>query len=398
MQLFFPLLGLACASAALCGDEAHPASVPAAAGSGMQNLTVAPDGKAILSWLEPMGDSRHALRIARWRGGGWDDVRTVAEGKNWFVNWADTPSVVQLPGGVLLAHWLQRHGTGKYGYGIRVARAPSWDGTWSEVFKSEPANVEDYSGFLSFVADPGRVGAAYLAAPSVPTGDHSAGQHSEDHRKTLRFVRFNDNGLFQSDVELDSNVCSCCPTATVPTKSGLTVAYRDRLPGEIRDISVIRAEGSTWRAPLTPYPDGWEIHGCPTDGPSMAVKDGLVALAWMTRAGGRPLVQLSVMAEDGSGSLRKPLQIDDGRPLGRPAVAFSRSGPVVVWLENTDGGTELRLRRVSTDGKRAGPSLTIARVGPARAAGLPKLAVADRKIIVAWRDGGVRSAWVEEVE
>lgn len=69
----------------------------------------------LLSWLEPAGEQRHALRYAvRSHQSAWSEPRTIAEGSDWFVNWADFPAVAALPDGTLFAHWLAKSGPGSY--------------------------------------------------------------------------------------------------------------------------------------------------------------------------------------------------------------------------------------------------------------------------------------------
>ena len=84
---------------------------PAGRGSGQPNLAVAPDGRLYLSWIEPLGEGRFSLRFALKEGEGWSAPRVIAEGANWFVNWADFPSMVALPDGSLAAHWLVKSGS-----------------------------------------------------------------------------------------------------------------------------------------------------------------------------------------------------------------------------------------------------------------------------------------------
>ena len=66
-------------------------------------LNATHDGRIILSWVEKIGDKRYALRTSTRDGNGWAEVRTVAQGENWFVNWADFPSVIALQDGSLAA-------------------------------------------------------------------------------------------------------------------------------------------------------------------------------------------------------------------------------------------------------------------------------------------------------
>ena len=69
-----------------------------------------------ISWLQREPDSSTVtLRLASLdSSGGWSAPSDVVRAKDLFVNWADFPSVVPLASGKLLAHWLQRNGTGRY--------------------------------------------------------------------------------------------------------------------------------------------------------------------------------------------------------------------------------------------------------------------------------------------
>jgi len=92
---------------------------PAAQGSMASNLAAGPDGSIVLSWIEPEGDG-DALRFSVFEDGNWATTRTVASGEDWFVNWADFPSVVPVSESRWAAHWLQRREAGGYAYDIRA--------------------------------------------------------------------------------------------------------------------------------------------------------------------------------------------------------------------------------------------------------------------------------------
>lgn len=358
------------------------AQPPVGPESGMPYLAAGPGGEVYLSWIEPLQPAGHALRWSKWTGKAWTPAEEVARGQRWFVNWADFPAIAIRPDGSMLAHWLARpDDAGKYGYGIRVSRRDAATGKWREIYGMSLDEQEDYAGFLSFVPDGS--GAVYLAPPA-------SGGGGEGHRKTLRFVRFGAAGQPAGDREVDADVCSCCQTAVVATKTGLLAAYRDHQPGEIRDISIVRWRDGAWSTPRTVHNDGWKINGCPTDGPSLAAQDHHVGVAWLTRAGEQARVQAAVSA-DGGVTFSRPVRLDDGDPLGRPALAVLDSGSdVAVWLEKTgEGKAEVRMRRIGHDG-RPGKSQTVAKVAAARSAGFPKVAVAGDRIWVAWRDGNVR--------
>lgn len=404
---------------------------PAGPNSGMAYLTKDADGQPLLSWLEPNADAGHRLMVARWSGTGWSKAETVASGSNWFVNWADFPSVTTQPDGSLLAHWLQRNaGAGKWGYGIRIARREPTkrgefgQGRWQLKSTLNEKDPDDYAGFLHFVPSgasgrPGQsgAGAVFLSPPeaSAAKPEHAAGASHGDgheHRKTARFVTFGPDGQIATNEELDADVCSCCQTAVAATPTGLLVAYRDHLPGEIRDISVVRRTGrgaqAKWSAPVRLHDDGWKINGCPTEGPSLAVQGRVAAATWLTRAQERPRLQLAVSSNEGA-TFSKPVRVDEGNPLGRPMLTpLGKEEFALVWLEKNAGqpanasekgspsakpeatfGAQVRLRRILSNGQ-FGPSVVIANVPAARTSGFPKVIQAGATLLVVWRDSRLR--------
>ncbi|MBL8231117.1 MAG: hypothetical protein JNL98_21675 [Bryobacterales bacterium] len=362
---------------------------PARGGSGMPFLTMGGDGAILLSWLEPDNEQGHALKYSRWRAGAWSGAETISSGRNWFVNWADFSALAVAKDGSMFAHWLARADSGgKYGYGIRLARkGPSPGDAWRQVAAFNERDPDDYAGFLSFAGTT----AAYLSPPSERVA--GGGHDHEGHRKTLRLAEFASSGELKRDFEIDGDVCSCCQTASAVTPSGLLIAYRDHLPGEIRDISIIRVREGRATPPAVLHRDGWQINGCPTEGPAIAVNGRSVAIAWMTRANDTPRLQLA-WSRDGGESFRAPVQAHDGNPLGRPNLAaIDEREFVLVWLERTGSGAEVRLRTVRSDGWMS-KSTVVAKVAASRATGLPKVAVAEGRTLVVWRDESVRAAWI----
>src|SRR5688500_2208182 len=88
------------------------ASSPAAPGSAQPQLSVSSRG-VLLSWIERAG-TYASLKFAERTAAGWTPTRQVAAGDDWFVNWADVPSVQRLDNGALAAHWLQKSGADTY--------------------------------------------------------------------------------------------------------------------------------------------------------------------------------------------------------------------------------------------------------------------------------------------
>ena len=94
-------------------------ATPAAQNSAQPQLSSSARG-IVLSWIERSAE-RATLKYAEWAPGGWSPARTVASGTDWFVNWADVPSVVRLANGTIAAHWLQKSGADTYAYDVRLS-------------------------------------------------------------------------------------------------------------------------------------------------------------------------------------------------------------------------------------------------------------------------------------
>ena len=106
--------------------EAPPAVTeivsPAGMGSEEPNLSVAPDGRVFLTWLEPASPEGYKLMFSiRDVKGAWSPPRMVAGGVNWFVNDADFPSMTVLSDGSLAAHWLGNNEPGTEAYDVNIS-------------------------------------------------------------------------------------------------------------------------------------------------------------------------------------------------------------------------------------------------------------------------------------
>ena len=138
----FALLALSC-SPTEQPQSAAPAlaMLPSPAGlrSGEPFLATDDRGGVHMTWIERTSDSSHAVRYARLEGSAWSTPSTIVERTALFVNWADFPAVIATPSGRLVAHWLQRSGSGRYAYDVRVAQSTDRGATWSagEVLHSD---------------------------------------------------------------------------------------------------------------------------------------------------------------------------------------------------------------------------------------------------------------------
>ena len=365
---------------------------PAAPDSGMYALTTAGDGHSYLVWIEPLASGGHALKFSRFRGAAWQPATEIARGANWFVNWADHPSLTAAANGRLFVHWLVNtgHASGSYGYAIRVATSIDEGRTWTTSFEEGLRNVHDYSGFLSFLPTARGVDAVYL----TPLAPDDEGSVAHDHIKTVGVASFGVDGAVLSRQIVDGDACSCCSTDMAETSAGPVAVYRDHDAGEIRDISIVRRVDGKWTSPAPVHRDGWMIPGCPTNGPAVAASGARVAVSWFTAAGDEAQVKVAFSADAGA-TFATPIRVDGGRPVGWADVLLVDDGRALVsWLERTGEGTgEIRMREVTPAGASAQVT-TVAATSSGRAAGIPMMARDGDAVLVAWRQGHVRTARV----
>jgi hypothetical protein len=171
------------------------------------------------------------------------------------------------------------------------------------------------------------------------------------------------------------------------TSKGLIAAYRDRSDREIRDVSYVVERGGRWSEPRAVASDGWEIHGCPVNGPQLDAAGDRVALAWFTMAHDTPRVNVA-FSQDGGDTFGPPIGVDDGSPVGRVDVALVSSGAALVtWIETKGSAAALRARLIQPSGDRS-PAIVIADSSGARSSGVPRLARVGGGAVVVWTDPG----------
>jgi hypothetical protein len=359
---------------------------PTAPGSAEPNLAVGPDGRVYLSWFEA-ADSAQALRFATHDGQTWSAPRTIREGRDFFVNWADFPSLAVMPDGRLLAHWLQRTGKSTYAYGVRVSQSRDGGATWSTPAVLHGDSSDTEHGFVSMWADNGTTGAVWLDGRK-----YSKAGHNPANEMMLMTASIDAFGKPAGETTLDARTCDCCQTAAAMTTNGPVVVYRDRTSAEIRDIYVVRRVGTAWSEPMPVHNDGWNIAACPVNGPSISARGTRVGVAWFTAANDSARVQFA-FSDDGAARFGAPVRVDDGNPAGRVGTVLLDDGSALVtWIERTGGDTaSVRARRIATDGTR-GASVTIAMSSAARASGFPRVALTKTHALFAWTQPGTPSA------
>lgn len=352
-------------------------AAPAPVGSNTPHLALDDRGRVLLSWTQRRPDSTVAIQLAIWNGTAWDSTRTIAAGRPFFVNWADFPAVTALGTGELAAHWLEREGSGKYAYGVRVVRSSDDGRSWSAPVTPHTDGLEAEHGFVSLWAErDGDVGLVWLDGRKSAMADSA-------REMTIRTASIGRDGTLRREALVDARSCDCCQTGTAATRDGRVLVYRDRSEEEIRDIAIVRRTASGWTTPAAVHDDRWHYSGCPVNGPQVAANGDTVVVAWFT--GARDTARVNVARSvDGGATFAAPVRIDDGDPIGRVDVVLDEAGhAVVVWLEQrTPEIAELLARRVV--GNTLGPVRVLSRTSGARQSGFPRVVRDGHEVVAAW--------------
>src|SRR5688572_14613585 len=346
------------------------------------------DGRIILSWVEKISPKRYALRTSTRDGNGWSRVYTVGEGENWFVNWADFPSVVAVPDGSLAAHWLVKSGPGTYAYNVNISRSKDGGKTWTAPIVPHQDNTLTEHGFVSLVPLPdGRVGAVWLDGRNMKESKDEDEHAPSSESMTLRYAAIDAEGKLSDEAQLDERVCECCQTSAALTSEGVIAVYRDRSQTEVRDIYSVRQGNGLWEAPRLVNADNWEINGCPVNGPSVAADARRVAVAWFTEAGQKPSVKVAFSADAGA-TFGGPVQVDDGEAAGRVDLLLLPDGSALVcWMSGNAEGGAIKVRRIRPDGAPS-PVSVIAKTDISRSSGFPRMARLGNEVHFAWTEFG----------
>ena len=367
----------------------RPTESPATGDTREPELTATPDGRIILSWVEKLDAKRHALRAAIRDQAGWSKTVTVAEGDNWFVNWADFPSVVALTDGTLAAHWLVKSAAPTYAYNVNIALSKDSGQTWTKPIVPHLDNTPTEHGFVSLIPlRDGRLGAIWLDGRNMKDmkDDHGDG-NPLPVSMTLRYASIDANGGMTEEAELDERVCECCQTSAALSSDGVIAVYRDRSQGEVRDIYAVRQAGSTWGKPQAVHADNWEINGCPVNGPAIAASGRNVAVAWFTGVGSKPSVKVAFSSDAGV-TFGAPVLVDDGETQGRVDVLLlPDNSALVCWLSGTADGGAINVRRVARDSS-VGPPAVIAHTDISRSSGFPRMALLGNEVHFVWTEFG----------
>ncbi|MFO7848178.1 MAG: sialidase family protein [Balneolaceae bacterium] len=358
---------------------------PTEAGTQYPHLYQDSTGAITMSWLLKIEEDLNSIRFSTYNEGRWTPPRTVLNSSDLFVNWADYPSVIAQNGEVVAAHWLKKRDGGPYAYDVNISFPGDEPRRWTDPLTPHDDGTATEHGFVSMEPLSGeKVLAVWLDGRN--TADRGHDEYSDPSKgMTLRSAEISRDGTVEREREIDALVCDCCSTDLVLMEDRAAVVYRNRTEEEIRDISISYYDLVTgeWSDPEPVHNDGWEINGCPVNGPVIDHLDGRTAVAWYTEADGRKIVKTAV-SDDGGQSFADPVVISDESPAGRTDVVVGEDGTVYTsWMNTTEDKGYVMLRSLSPEGS-LGHSIRVGITTSNRRSGFPQMIETGNGLMFAW--------------
>jgi len=409
--------------------EQVPIDNPSSLNSTFPRLFTDNTGTVHMSWIHKIGEVAE-LRIATLTppsnsdytdGLEWSSYTSVAKSDDWFVNWADFPSVIGLNGAPMAAHWLDKVPGSPYSYHVTIQ--PIQDTFKTQItdqangqndpvefehaaFVPHTDNTNTEHGFVSMQPmDSSTFYAIWLDGRNTGGMDHNGMDHDghsidSDHldsklatAMTLRGALLGRDGEIIESHLIDNAVCDCCNTSLVKTDRGLIGAYRNRTSDEIRDLYVSRYENGVWDTPNKVHNDGWQIAACPVNGPQLAFHSGVTAALWFTGAVNIPRVKLA-FSDDYGKTFNDAILLSENQPLGRvDIVMHNEQSAWVSYVERHEDGAKLHIKQVMRNGSIA-QAIILDDMEASRSSGFPQLTSFGDGLLVAWTEIGERASTI----
>lgn len=373
-----------------CGTDANwttsEVANPSLTNSGESSLFVDENGEVYLSWIDLVDDTLSMLKYAKLEDGEFRSPQLIAKGSDWFVNWADFPSLTKFPkSNKLLAHWLQKSNVGTYDYDIRVSSSNVNKNIWSRSQILHDDGVAAEHGFASIVPFRQKLLAVWLDGRNM-VKEEIMDKEGHDHghgagAMTLRSALIDLDNSVSRRIELDSEVCECCQTDVAVTEDGPIVVYRNKSIDNIRDIYYTRAIGEDWTIPKPIFEDNWKISGCPVNGPRVDTYKNQVAIAWYSGADQKIK---TVFSEDNGNTFSDTLIINQSETIGRVDVSYVGDKDFVIsYMDAEDDEAKIKLCHINHD-IGINRRIILGETSASRGSGFPRLGNTEDGIYVSY--------------
>ena len=339
-----------------------------------ESFLLSTDKDLFISWTEQVLDSNF-LYVTKLEGGSWSNKKLITKGTDWFVNWADFPSISynNLSNSIYSFH-LQKSSEETFSYDVNY-HINSKE-TWKDMNKIHDDNTFSEHGFVSSIPYKDGFMVSWLDGRNTyGVGDHGHAKGA----MTIRSAVLDFNGNIVSQNVIDEMVCECCQTSMAISGDIPIVVYRD--------IYYSRYIDSNWTEPHPIHNDGWEINGCPVNGPNVDSYGDNVVVSWFSASNGRPKVNLKFSTDNGR-TFGDKILIDevDNSPLGRVDIELiSETEAMISWLSTVDGKGKLLIRKIKTNGE-IGLIKVVDEISTERSTGFPQIEKFNDDVYISWTD------------
>jgi hypothetical protein len=196
-------------------------------------------------------------------------------------------------------------------------------------------------------------------------------------------------------------VCYCCKTALISGQGdAIYAAWRHVYPGNRRDIAfaVSRNGGRTFTEPVRVSDDGWQIDGCPENGPAMAVDSAQrVHVIWPTLvrdASGSSLRLFHASTSDGRTFTQRTAVPVSGAAYHPRLVTAADGSLVAAWDEVVNGARRTRLARGRPE---SSGRVTFTPLDFSTPAMYPALTATPDGVVLAWSAGATGGSRISVV-
>ncbi len=347
-----------------------------------ESFLLSTEDDLFISWTEKVLDTNF-LYVRRFNGKDWNAKELINKGTDWFVNWADFPSLsYNHTSNSIFSFHLQKSSSETFSYDVNYHF--SKDSNWKDMSNIHDDNTLSEHGFVSSIPYQDGFMVSWL------DGRNTFGKGHDGHAKgamTIRSAILDRNGSIYNEFLVDNMVCDCCQTSMTISNNIPILVYRNRSESEIRDIYLSRFIDNEWTEGIPIHEDGWEIKGCPVNGPNIDSNGENVVVSWFSASNGRPKVNLKFSKDNGRTFGDKILIDDtDNSPIGRVDVEFISSDEVLIsWLSTIQGKGKLLMRKVNINGE-LGEIKVIDEVSTERSTGFPQIEEFNNDLYISWTD------------
>jgi hypothetical protein len=358
----------------------QPLSSPTGPATMLPRLT-ASDRGVILSWVERAGKMAQ-LKFAERTSDGWSQPTAVASGGDWFLSYADPPTVLRRSDGTLLANWLLSTNPAYEGSDLQVSSSRDNGKTWARPLAPHHDGTQQQHAFPSFFELPGNaLGVVWLDGRDTQPSE----ANPEGGPMALRYATYDAQWKRTAEGVVDPRACECCSTTAAVTPDGVLVAFRDRSDKEVRDIGVSRLENGKWTEATRVHDDNWEVYACPVNGPMMSASGRNVVVAWFTAKDDQGQAW-AAFSNDAGRSWGQPIRLDDGASLGRVGVELLDDGSAVAsWVEYANKRGQFKVRRIEQSGARS-DAVGVSSASATLAMDSPRMTRRGRELVFAWTE------------